>query len=208
MISVIVPQYQNPKLIQETIDNLMLFISDPFELIIIDDWSNIETKAEIQRVLKRYKFIKLITHNKNLWITKSLNNWIKEAIWDYILCIHNDCRILTLQTIQEMKTQTHINCIVTPSYRINNWIQVYTPKEVQQFCFMFHKSNNPFPITTNFLSYNYNLRLHHRVWKDLWIAGIVNHIWSQTNNKKVLWSNIYDRNNQDEIKRNKLSILL
>lgn len=70
--------------LQTAINSICAQTYKNIEFLIIDDASDRECHDTLKEIIGKYKFIKLIENEKNLGITKSLYNGIKQAKGDYI----------------------------------------------------------------------------------------------------------------------------
>ena len=66
-LSIIVPVYNEEKTIEELIKKVQKVDLKKIkkEIIIVDDFSKDNTNLIVQKIIKKYKNIKLITHTKN-----------------------------------------------------------------------------------------------------------------------------------------------
>lgn len=88
MVSVILPVYNDQKNIKSAIDSVLNQDYSDFELIIIDDYSNDQTKS----ILDKYDDQKILVFRnaKNLGIAKSRNLGIEKSKGEYISFIDSD----------------------------------------------------------------------------------------------------------------------
>ena len=88
MVSVILPVYNDQNNIKSAIDSVLNQDYSDFELIIIDDYSNDQTKS----ILDKYddKKILVFRNAKNLGIAKSRNLGIEKSKGEYISFIDSD----------------------------------------------------------------------------------------------------------------------
>ena len=93
LISFIVPAFNEEKNIFGTfneIKNSTINISDEFEIIFIDDFSNDKTKENINILKKKYSFVKLLENKINMGFANSFLNGAKIAKGKYIQLIPGD----------------------------------------------------------------------------------------------------------------------
>lgn len=88
-ISIIVPVYNAELTIKKCIDSIINQIDDNFELIIINDASNDNTKLVLNKYIDN-PLIKIINNKDNMGIGYSRNIGIKCARYDYISFIDSD----------------------------------------------------------------------------------------------------------------------
>ena len=91
-ISVIVCTYNHEKWIERCLRSLQnqLYINQKnFEIILIDDGSKDNTK-KILRKLKKLENLTVVTNNKNIGLTKSLNKALKISSGRYVVRVDSD----------------------------------------------------------------------------------------------------------------------
>jgi glycosyltransferase involved in cell wall biosynthesis len=88
-ISIIIPVYKDPQWIKDTLNSLINqdFSKNKYEIIVVNDWWDIETENEI----KRFENIKYINIMPNKWSYNARNEWIRMSQWDLMAFI--DCDI-------------------------------------------------------------------------------------------------------------------
>lgn len=87
LISIIIPCYNDAQYIEQAVDSALNQTYPNKEIIVVDDGSNAETKAVLQKL--EYKITKLITQ-ENQGQSTARNVGIKAAKGDYILCLDSD----------------------------------------------------------------------------------------------------------------------
>lgn len=90
-LSIITCTYNSEKYLQECINSVIsqnLNIED-YEHIFVDAYSTDKTKDIVKKYMKKYSNVKLIEH-KPQWVYNAMNEGIKEAKWEYILCLNSD----------------------------------------------------------------------------------------------------------------------
>lgn len=91
LVSVILSTYNwNHSWLEESIKSVLNQSFTDFEFIILDDASQNNIKNVILKYQKIDHRIVYIQNDTNLWLTKSLNKWIKLSIWKYIARIDDD----------------------------------------------------------------------------------------------------------------------
>ena len=64
-----------------------------FEIIIVDDYSNYETRKELHKLVKIYPMLKIIFLNKNLQLHKAMMIGAKNATGNFIYCTDIDLEV-------------------------------------------------------------------------------------------------------------------
>lgn len=90
LVSIILSTYNWSKYISESIDSVLNQSFKNFEFIIINDASNDNVEEIILQYKKNDFRIRYIKNEENLWLTKSLNLWLKNSQWTYIARIDDD----------------------------------------------------------------------------------------------------------------------
>jgi glycosyltransferase involved in cell wall biosynthesis len=96
-VTVIVPAYNGERTILRTISSIIGQKQILFDLIVIDDSSKDSTVHIVDDFMKSLNFsgeFCLIRHEKNLGLSKSLNDGIQRARGQYILILHQDCEFV------------------------------------------------------------------------------------------------------------------
>jgi glycosyltransferase involved in cell wall biosynthesis len=90
LISIILSSYNWIKYIEKSIQSILNQTYKNFEFIIINDCSTNNLEQIIFNFKEKDKRIIYIKNNVNIWLTKSLNKWIKISKWKYIARIDDD----------------------------------------------------------------------------------------------------------------------
>ena len=90
LVSVIIPSYNYEEYISEAIESVLNQTFDDFELIIIDDASEDNSKKIIQLFDKKSIKIRSFFHKKNKGLAKTVNECIKKAKGKYISYFSSD----------------------------------------------------------------------------------------------------------------------
>lgn len=118
-ISCIIPAYNEEKNIKKILNIVSPLIWNIlFEVIVINDCSTDNTK----NIIKEFSKIIFIDNEVNLWKTKSLERWLKEAQGNYILLLDADLLNITKEDIiQLLEPVINDKADVTFSFRKNSW---------------------------------------------------------------------------------------
>ena len=84
LVSVIMSAHNAERTIVKSIQSLLNQTYKNLEILLVDDFSNDKTYEIIQDFEKTNKNIKLFRNDKNIGLTRSLNNLIKQAKGEYI----------------------------------------------------------------------------------------------------------------------------
>lgn len=88
LVSLIVPAYNEAKVISKTINSLLQLSYEPKEIIIIDDGSKDDTLKEAQKIAKKAPIRVISKPNGGKW--SALNKGIEEAKGEIVVCIDAD----------------------------------------------------------------------------------------------------------------------
>ncbi len=99
-VSVIVPAYNEAKVIQKTIDSLLLNNYPKFDIIVVDDWSTDLTSHIVQQEYGNNQSIRLFTR-MNTWKGESINYGVQHTNADVVIVIDADT-IFAPDTIQKL----------------------------------------------------------------------------------------------------------
>lgn len=100
LVSIILSTYNWEKYIKESIDSVLSQSYTFFELIIINDASQDAVESIIKDYQKIDSRVIYIKNTENLWLTKSLNKWIKAANGKYIARIDDDDIWIDIKKLQ------------------------------------------------------------------------------------------------------------
>ena len=88
--SIIIPHYNNPKIILRCLKSLIKYTSSKHEIIIIDDASNDDS---VDIIKNDYPNIEIIQNKKNLGYAESCNLGAIKAKNEYIVFLNNDTEV-------------------------------------------------------------------------------------------------------------------
>lgn len=89
-ISVIMSVYNNEEYLSEAIESVLNQSYKDFEFIITDDASTDRSREIIEKYAKKDSRIKILNNEKNIGLTKSLNNMIEISSGEYIARMDGD----------------------------------------------------------------------------------------------------------------------
>ena len=117
MISFIVACYNEEKNITETINSIILanrkLKDKKYEIIIIDDHSTDNSKNILNKLKKKFKFIKLKKNKKNLGYGGTVKVGIKKAKGDYVIWIPGDNSHASSELVKILKYKNKYDIVST-----------------------------------------------------------------------------------------------
>lgn len=96
-VSVVVPAYNGERTVLRTVNSIVRQSYRPLQLIVIDDASKDSTASLVENFVKENGFLdtfKLVKHDVNLGLSRSLNDGFREADSDFVLILHQDCELV------------------------------------------------------------------------------------------------------------------
>eukprot|EP01125_Pyxidicula_operculata_P016934 TRINITY_DN5881_c0_g1_i1.p1 TRINITY_DN5881_c0_g1~~TRINITY_DN5881_c0_g1_i1.p1 ORF type:complete len:668 (+),score=117.69 TRINITY_DN5881_c0_g1_i1:2-2005(+) len=90
VVSVVLPIYNDIKYSEQSVNSILSQTFTDYELIIVDDGSNVETKLVIKTLAERDPRIKVITQNENGGVANALNAGIGQSCGKYIARMDSD----------------------------------------------------------------------------------------------------------------------
>lgn len=89
-ISVIVTNFNGLPLLQKNLETIIKLSPEAKEIIVADDASDDDSVSYLKSVQKKYKKLKIISHQKNLGFAKNSNHAVKKATGDLVVLLNND----------------------------------------------------------------------------------------------------------------------
>ncbi|MCJ7714670.1 glycosyltransferase [Candidatus Bathyarchaeota archaeon] len=96
-ISIIIPAYNGEKTILKTLSSIMNQSYKPTQLIVVDDASKDSTVSLVENFIATKSSVNvfnLVRHEKNLGLSRSLNDGIRTSKGEYVLILHQDCELV------------------------------------------------------------------------------------------------------------------
>ena len=97
LVSVIVPAYNGERTVLRTLSSIVRQKYRPLQLIVVDDASGDLTASLVEDFIEKNGFLdgfRLVRHEVNLGLSRSLNDGLREARGDYVLVLHQDCELV------------------------------------------------------------------------------------------------------------------
>ena len=90
LVSVIIPYFKDEANIENAIESALNQTHKKIEIIIIDDENSTDSKKTINKLKKKFKFIKVISTLKNLGVSIARNKGIRSAKGNFIAFLDSD----------------------------------------------------------------------------------------------------------------------
>lgn len=97
LVSVIAPAYNGERTVLRTLSSIVRQKHRPLQLIVVDDASGDLTASLVEDFIEKNGFLdgfRLVRHEVNLGLSRSLNDGLREARGDYVLVLHQDCELV------------------------------------------------------------------------------------------------------------------
>ncbi len=90
VVSVVIPAYRSGRLLREAVDSVMDQTLKSFEIILVDNNADEETRAEIQTALETYPLKIRVIHEPTQGNCSARNRGILEARGEYMALLDDD----------------------------------------------------------------------------------------------------------------------
>ena len=191
-------------------------ISTPYEIIIIDDNSDKETKDKMQKLVENNHKIRILSYDYSIGVNQAWNLGVEESKWEYILIINNDILLTPWIDIKLIKAFEDPNIKVSCPVSTRGNYARQLPKFIKTdnicwWCYMVKKENNMFPIDDRLDIWYGDNWIYNMAGKE-WVVHIKNtlihHFESKTLKTKeqaeALWNRIeWDKLNREKILQEK-----
>lgn len=96
LVSVVIPVYNGEKTVLNAVQSVIRQRYRPLELIVVDDRSKDSSSSIVEEFVMSKEFVdfRLLRHDVNLGLSRTLNDGIKEARGDFVLILHQDCELV------------------------------------------------------------------------------------------------------------------
>lgn len=132
LCSIIVLNYFGERVIENTLNSLLMinYPKDRYEIIVVDNNSQDQSKEILTRYSKEYPNIKLFFLNKNMGFAKGNNIGMKKAKGEFVALLNNDC-VVERGWLKELVKAANKD---TDIFAVNSKILLY-PKFINiKFC--------------------------------------------------------------------------
>ena len=92
-VTVVIPSYNGAHVIQSAIASVCRQTGLPWNLVVVDDASTDDTFGLLHRLASNDNRITLVRNDCNLGISATLNRGLRLATGDFVLVLHQDCRL-------------------------------------------------------------------------------------------------------------------
>lgn len=119
-ITIIIPNYNNIKLLINLIESLKKATTIPYELIIVDDKSE---DNSVEYLKKHYPEIRLLVNDINHGFAYTVNRGIKNAKTEYVYLLNNDTTVdpdFLVDPLRIMESDDEIFAISSKMIQLNN----------------------------------------------------------------------------------------
>ena len=136
MVSVIVPTYNRPVMLIETINSILNQNYQDFEIIVVNDaGKDVESKIKL---LNKNNNIKYLAHTKNKGLAAARNTGIKEASGKYIAYLDDD------DVYYPDHLETLVNCLENGEYKVAYTDAYMVTQERKNSNYVVKKKDIPF----------------------------------------------------------------
>lgn len=90
LLSVIIPNYNNEKYIEQCVRSVLIQTYDSFKIIVVDDCSTDGSREILEKIEKEEPLVKVLYLKKNGGVSNARNTGIRYADTPYITCLDGD----------------------------------------------------------------------------------------------------------------------
>jgi glycosyltransferase involved in cell wall biosynthesis len=119
-LSILVPTYNRLDLFKETLSSILKQVdNEPVEIVIVDDGSTERNYEYALEISKKYPFVKVQRHEKNLGVGEARNTLLSLAKGEYLVFIASDDLLMdgALKKMLNLIASNGAECYVLNSYR-------------------------------------------------------------------------------------------
>jgi glycosyltransferase involved in cell wall biosynthesis len=119
-LSILIPTYNRLELFKETLTSILKQVdNEPVEIVIVDDGSTERNYEYALEISKKYPFVKVQRHEKNLGVGQARNTLLSLAKGEYLVFIASDDLLMdgALKKMLNLIASNGAECYVLNSYR-------------------------------------------------------------------------------------------
>ena len=119
-LSILVPTYNRLDLFKETLSSILKQVeNEPVEIVIVDDGSTERNYEYALEISKKYPFVEVQRHKKNLRVGQARNTLLSQAKGEYLVFIDSDDLLMNgaLKKMLNLIDSNGAECYVLNSYR-------------------------------------------------------------------------------------------
>lgn len=147
LISIIIPIYNAKKTLDRCLKSILKQNSSKIEIILINDCSSDQSKKICKLYAKKFENIKFINQTKNLGVSGTRNNGIKNAKGIFLFFLDSDDFILDKsikRIIQLVKKNINQDLIIAKKFIVLSWKDTFITHKVFKSKFNSKNSNQLF----------------------------------------------------------------
>lgn len=123
VVTILVPVYNGARTVTRTIRSVLQQGYLNYELVVIDDHSSDGSLGLVQNLLKGLHNARVIEHNQNVGISKTLNQGLRESIGTHVLILHQDCSLVgsdwLQRAIDELSSRRCAELVARPLHKVH-----------------------------------------------------------------------------------------
>jgi len=141
--SIIIPTFNSLDTIERSVSSVLNQTFKNFEILIIDDGSDIKTKKKQNKIFAKNDKIRLFSNSKNYGVSKSRNFAINRARGEFIVFLDSDDYFIStyLENIYKIIKNKDTQLIIAPNKKINKkhsdtklYKEQFTKNKLSFFC--------------------------------------------------------------------------
>ena len=119
--SIIIPTFNSLDTIERSVSSVLNQTFKNFEILIIDDGSDIKTKKKQNKIFAKNDKIRLFSNSKNYGVSKSRNFAINRARGEFIVFLDSEDYFIStyLENIYKIIKNKDTQLIIAPNKKIN-----------------------------------------------------------------------------------------
>lgn len=119
-ISIVIPVYNASAYLNETLDSLLQYYNDDYEIICVDDGSTDDSVSIIKKYLKKHKNVSLIKQ-QNMHAGVARNKGLEIASGEYVYFFDSDDYVIddSLNKMYDIAVKYDLDCLKFTAYRFD-----------------------------------------------------------------------------------------